>query len=248
MLDSEPLGRYMDQGGLRNLAETLYQHYGNRIFCPNCPQPEELVRAYCKDEGRNGSEGGQKRRQFRCRNSVKRRRGSGISYSICLCVNYVKRAIDIIGEERVDRHRRELLAKLSEQGKDTSRIDKRILKPTNLHIEQPKDEDQKPVKLEYPTAPLKLELGRPKRAATSLPLATLAKPNSNADVKPTYKRPRLASPLPVERQLTGLSRQVEILRTELRKVKTLLVEQATSSLAYGEADDLVLDYEPTNSP
>ena len=117
--------RYLDLGGLRLVAETLHAVYGNRIVCPRCPSPSPPIRAYCKDEGGKASEG-LKRRQFRCRNTNRQRQSTGVGCSIVSCSSYIKRALEIVGEDKVDRVRREVLQKSKDQDRDTSSICQRF--------------------------------------------------------------------------------------------------------------------------
>jgi hypothetical protein len=113
--------RFSDLSGIRPLAEALHEEFGNAITCPSCPQPEPAVRAYCKDEGGKHT-GGLKRRQFRCRQSVKHRKDGAAGCSIHSCPKYIQRAIVTIGREKVERVRQKVYAALLEQGRDTSQI------------------------------------------------------------------------------------------------------------------------------
>ncbi|KAI6814114.1 hypothetical protein KC342_g16546 [Hortaea werneckii] len=118
--------KYADLGGLRLLAENLHHHFGRRILCPNCPAPEESARAYCKDEGGKGAQDGLKRRQFRCRDAVRRRKETGEGCATLSCPAYIKRAIEVIGGDEVDGMRRGILGQLGDGGRDLSRITQRI--------------------------------------------------------------------------------------------------------------------------
>jgi hypothetical protein len=138
MIHSQGKAKYLSQGGLRNLAEDLHGKYGNRITCPHCPRPEPPLRAFCKDEGGKGAEGGLKRRQFRCRNAGKRRKESGQGCPLNSCTSYIKRAIQVLGEDRVDQQRRETHAALVATGDNVSSIGMRLRlrSEQQLHVPQ----------------------------------------------------------------------------------------------------------------
>lgn len=127
MASSAAEQKHSDLGGVRILAETLHHFHGNRVTCPNCPRPDLPARAYCKDEGGNSSEGGLRRRQFRCRNSRKKAKEDGHGCTLTSCATYVRRAIETLGEDKVEEVRAELVPKLRAAGRDVSKIERRIL-------------------------------------------------------------------------------------------------------------------------
>lgn len=102
--------RYADQEGLRPVAEVIHYHYGHRVTCTSCPAPLPPLRAYSKDEGGNPVEG-LKRRQWRCRNSAKRRRETSRACVTRSCRAYIDRALETIGADRVEVVRKKVLQK-----------------------------------------------------------------------------------------------------------------------------------------
>ncbi|KAK5710373.1 hypothetical protein LTR15_012978 [Elasticomyces elasticus] len=238
MLKDVPEARYLDQGGIRCLAELLHHHYGNRIVCSFCPTPPLPVRAYCKDEGGNPSEGGLKRRQFRCRNSVKRRRETGVSCLTHSCMGYVKRGIELLGEDRVDCLRKEVLAKLTAQEKDTSGVDKKIVLPAPAPQEAALLTAEVSIKTEPKEELPTLDLPRAKRPVSITPLDSHNRgPPGRLANQYTSKRPRPNSPTPVERQIQGLSKQIDTLAENLIEIREILVKQSSDH-------DIILDYNP----
>ncbi|KAI6812938.1 hypothetical protein KC340_g13439 [Hortaea werneckii] len=128
---TKPKGQYSDLGGLRILAENLHHHFGTLILCPNCPKPESPARAYSKDEGGNITEDGLKRRQFRCREAVRRRKNQGEGCGSLSCPGYIKKAIEVIGEDDVESLRAQIVEQLNGSDRDLSKIQQRFrAKPT----------------------------------------------------------------------------------------------------------------------
>lgn len=227
--------KHLDQGGTRALAESLHNHYGNRIGCPNCPRPELPIRAYCKDEGGNGAEGGLKRRQFRCRNAVKKRRDTGASCPTLSCTSYVKKAIETLGEDKVDRVRREVVDRLIEQDRNTSSIARK------LHIIRPSIE---PLPAQPSHLSVKQEERRPKRP-------TLSSPSGKGEHEglgdPTEPEPKRLKPTPtpaVEQQLRTLSTQIQALTDSVGELHTLLTRTNVSAKPEDSIGPVVLDYDP----
>ena len=123
--------RYLDQGGLRPLAELLHHRFGEQIICPTCGPPQQLlngpsVKAHCKDQGGNAGVEGQQRRQWRCRNSIKRRRETGTGCSILACSGYIRLAVATIGEEKVDTVRQRVYRERKAQDQDCHNIARRF--------------------------------------------------------------------------------------------------------------------------
>ncbi|KAK3619281.1 hypothetical protein LTR56_024135 [Elasticomyces elasticus] len=235
MLKDVPKARYLDQGGIRVLAELLHHHYGNRIVCATCPTPPAPVRAYCKDEGKNGSESGEKRRFFRCRNSVKRRRETGASCLTHSCMNYVMKRIGLLGEDRVNCLRKEVLEKLTAQDEDTSGIDTKIHPPVPFEVNVT---EGVAIKTEPKEDLPKLDGPKPKRPVSITPLKKQDHgPPGKYAHQYSLKRPRPNPPAPVERQIQGLSKQIEMLAENLVEIQELLVKPS-------RVDDIVLDYNP----
>ena len=219
--------RYLDLGGVRILAETLHFRYGNRITCPGCPKPEPPIRAYCKDEGGNGAaeQVGVKRRQFRCRNSVKKRRETGRGCAIASCNTYIARAITVLGKDRVEHIRREVEAKLQEDGRSTTSISRRLSstpdpnnKPQAIIPVEPQSPKALARSAQTPTRPA---LNPPKRTRTE---ATLLRPEAKTDDElDTIERERKrACPDLLAKGITQLSAEIKILSAIAKDISTLL--------------------------
>ncbi|KAK3613845.1 hypothetical protein LTR56_027640 [Elasticomyces elasticus] len=145
-------------------------------------------------------------------------------------MSYVKKGIALLGEDRADCLRKEVLEKFTAQGKDTSGIDTKILKPAPV-------EAAVAIKTEPKEDSPKLEGPKPKRPVSITPLEKQDRgpPGKYATQYPS-KRPRASSPSPVERQIQGLSKQIDTLAENLVEIRELLVKQST-------VDDIVLDYD-----
>ncbi|KAK3614982.1 hypothetical protein LTR56_026882 [Elasticomyces elasticus] len=113
------------------------------------------------------------------------------------------------------------LEKFKAQSKDTSGIDTKILKPAPV-------EAAVAIKTEPKKDSPKLEGPEPKRSDRG-------PPSKYANQYPS-KRLRASSPSPVERQIQGLSKQIDTLAENLVEIRELLVKQST-------VDDIVLDYD-----
>ncbi|KAK4889495.1 hypothetical protein LTR49_028785, partial [Elasticomyces elasticus] len=120
-----------------------------------------------------------------------------------------------MGEDRVDKHRVEVLERLTEQGRDTSSIDKQILRGPSAEYGKPTPK----------TAGGTLgneEQSRPKRGLAS-PALALQDRSRTRDNEPPAKRARQDSPTGLSRQVQGVSRQIDSLTSDLSEIRTLLL-------------------------
>ncbi|KAI7112412.1 hypothetical protein KC316_g9605 [Hortaea werneckii] len=257
-----PKAKYADLGGLRVLAENLHFHFGRRIVCPNCPAPDEPARAYCKDEGGKGAEDGLKRRQFRCRDAVRRRKETGEGCATLSCPAYIRRAIEVIGEDEVDGVRRGIVRQLGDGGRDLSRITQRIQAKRRPHTPPPpavttdtlrastettaRPQTRPPPPKGSDDAPAATDERRPKRGAgvfkrfcptEVVPLAT-APPAGRADHR---KRARDDADETRAERVTKLARRARALIEEIEKENVAPADgDDTTSDTSGEDDPLCL--------
>lgn len=118
---------FLDQGGLRFLAEYLHDREGARITCSQCrqtapvnwPHPKPW-KAFCLNEAGNAP-AGQKRRQFRCRGS-RQALGDTRRCPSKTCFAYIQRAIATVGPEKVEAARQKTYRYLFVSGQDCSQI------------------------------------------------------------------------------------------------------------------------------
>lgn len=122
---------FLDQGGLRFLAEYLHDREGADITCSQCQQTAPAIwpfpkpwKAFCLNEAGNAP-AGQKRRQFRCRGS---RQASGDTRRCPskTCFAYIQRAVATVGAEKVEAARQKTFDYLSISGRDCSQIRRRF--------------------------------------------------------------------------------------------------------------------------
>jgi hypothetical protein len=265
--------KFLGQGGLRILAETLHAQHGNVITCPACPRPEPPARAYCKDEGGNGGEGGRKRRQFRCRRSTKQRKATGRSCPINSCATYVKRAIAVLGEDKVEESRKAIFDQLSKAGEDTTAIVRRIRvqAPTDIATTADSSGSQRS---DAPTAAVTQPVTLPKRSLLPRPtpdpkalhvLSSCSRDKPASQVgRPTVPKKRRRtdecderarpfrrfwaySPTIIKRHLDELAQQSKDVSRSVQELQFLLFERESSLELELTPSNIPLDYTPSES-
>lgn len=117
-MTEKPSTAFYEQGGLRRLAEALLSEYGRHITCASCPKVHERYNAFCLDEGGKRLKGGEKRRQFRCRNTAQRKRDEDRGCPTLPVEKFIRRAFQTIGFMRVDEIRRETVQLCQQEGQD----------------------------------------------------------------------------------------------------------------------------------
>lgn len=118
----QPPKRFLHQGGLRAVAEALFQNYGHSITCPQCQVSEPKPwRAYHLNEGGNAGNNF-KRRQFRCRNAGEQFSKTGYRCPTKPCKAYIERACETIGEREVEKVRRLMRQRLHDRGEPCENI------------------------------------------------------------------------------------------------------------------------------
>ncbi|KAI7325841.1 hypothetical protein KC315_g7748 [Hortaea werneckii] len=243
---TKPKGQYSDLGGLRILAENLHHHFGTLILCPNCPKPESPARAYSKDEGGNLTEDGLKRRQFRCREAVRRRKNQGEGCGTLSCPGYIKKAIEVIGEDDVERLRAQVVEQLYGSGRDLSKIQQRFRakpkaqSPTARERETGKDQiivRDESLSTESPSL-------RKRTSSDVVPLGNL----SNLGLGGGRKRERSDDDTTLTGRVQKLVRQTKTLLEDLENLAPATEKGYSPVAAKAKARTLVQQVEPLCQP
>jgi hypothetical protein len=100
---------WYDQQGLRNVAELLLRRYGRHITCAICLEVHPTRNAFSLDQSGKRAGGNLKRRNFRCRNSVKQKELTDSSCPALSCGRFIQRALRTLGSERVEWARTQIL-------------------------------------------------------------------------------------------------------------------------------------------
>lgn len=243
---TKPKGQYSDLGGLRILAENLHHHFGTLILCPNCPKPESPARAYSKDEGGNLTEDGLKRRQFRCREAVRRRKNQGEGCGSLSCPGYIRKAIEVLGEDDVESLRAQIVEQLHGTGRDLSKIQQQFrAKPTARSLtakEREAGRDQVIVRDEsvFTESPSL-------RKRTPSDLVTLGN-LSNLGVGGKRKRERSDDDTTLPGRVQKLVRQTKALLEDLENLDPSTEKGYSPIAAKAKAEGLVQQVEPPCQP
>jgi hypothetical protein len=97
----QPKKKFLHQGGLHTLAESLHAKFGTEITCHICNETTEYS-AYSRDSGGNAGDPQFARRQYRCRNKSAHPGEGGAAKS---CKAYIERAVQTLGWDTVEAYR-----------------------------------------------------------------------------------------------------------------------------------------------